>query len=284
MNNRLIYPAAIGIVLAILAGCAGLEGFLAKPEARIESLEIKDIDFGSATILVNVEVDNPNPIGLSLDAYDYSLAAWDASLADGRIEERTSIMADGKSILPVPVTLDFADLASIGTSAVNADSIPLDIALGLEIEIPYTGTARLDLSASIDVPVPRPPRIVPSSLNVERITLTGASISLVLNTENPNAYAMDIRSLSGTLNVGGRDWGQIGLNDRVNMVPEGRQTAVVNLQVSFADIGRSAWDLLSGSGNAQVKLDGTMDVDLDLPGFNGSGVDMDADARVSIIR
>lgn len=285
MNNRLLTTAPLLAALILtFAGCAGLDGLFEKPEARIASIEVDNLDFESVTLIVNVEIRNPNSLGLTLDAYDYGLDAWDSTIVEGRQESEVSLKAQGVSSLPIPITLDFNDLLAVGSSARSADSIPLDIRLGLEIAIPYMGAVRLDLSGSIEVPIPKAPRIVPARLQVDRITLTGADISLALDMENPNSFGMTIRSLDGSLLVGGREWGTVGLSESVQLNSGARKTAVVKLRVSFGDVGQSAWSLLNGSGNADVSLDGDMDIDLDIPGFNGSGIDWDADARVSIVR
>ena len=286
MNRRsyLCFTAITVVSLILMAGCAGLEGLVATPTARVESVEISSISFDSVTVQVNVEIDNPNPLGVTLDAYDYGLDAWDSEVVSGRVEDPVSLRAGGKSDLPIPVTLTFPELADVGTSMAGAESVPLDIALGLEIAVPYMGAIRLDLSAFIDIPIPRPPAITPVRIQVDSINLSGAQVSLVMEMGNPNSFSMGIRRLSGSFMVGGRSWGEIGLDESVDLAPDGRQSAVVTARISFADVGRSAWSLLTGSGSARVSMSGDADIDLDIPGFNGSSFDWDADADVSIVR
>ena len=272
------------IILVILSGCAELEDFVSIPTARVDSVEISGIDFDSVTILVNVEIDNPNPLGLTLDAYDYRLEAWQSDIVKGRVEDPVSLRPDGRSKLPIPVTMTFTELADAGASLIGADSIPLDIGLGLEIAIPYMGAIRLDLSAFIDIPIPRPPTIVPVRLKVDSINMSGARISLEMELGNPNSFGMDIIRLSGLFLVGGNPWGEISLEERINLTPGSRQSAVVGARISFADVGRSAWNLLSGSGRIQVTMSGESDIGMDIPGFQGSGLEWNADADVSIVR
>jgi hypothetical protein len=54
--------------------------------------------------------------------------------------------------------------------------------------------------------------------------------------------------------------------------------------VDFGEVGRSAWSLLSGTGSADVRLIGDMDIDVDVPGFVGNGIPLETDASVSIVR
>ena len=272
------------VTLFAFPGCAGFEGLIQEPEARIASVDFIRIDFESVSLVVNVEIDNPNPLGLSLSAYDYGLEAWDSTVIEGRRDDSVTLKAGGVSRLPIPVILDFTDLLSVGGSVLSADSVPLGIRLGLEVDIPYMAAVRLDLSGSVELPIPRPPLVIPRSIRVDHVGFGGAEITLLSDIENPNAFPLEIRSLEGRLSVAGSSWGEVSMKEAVRLTSESRSSIAIAIGVDFGEVGRSAWTLLTGAGRADVKLDGAMDVDVDLPGFDGSGIPWDADAKVSILR
>ncbi len=283
-NKKKVLAIAAVTILLMLSGCASLDDIFQKPTASIDSVEIAGINFESAELLVNVEVDNPNPLGLSLSAYDYGVEAWGSSVVSGRQEDGMSLRARGKSLIKVPVKMKFADMFHLGKSALNADSVPLKFNIGIEIAIPYLPGVRLDLQSETDLPVPKPPVILPKSIRVKSINLTGAEIIMDFEVSNPNIFSLDINSLKGMLEVSGNEWGRIGISNSVNLAKKGRKTVRAGLNLSFLSVGRSALQLLTGSGKANVNLDGDMDIDVDIPGFNGKGIPWNADANVSIIR
>lgn len=278
----LIFASLASLIL--ITGCSGFGDIFKKPTANIESIEITELDFTSVSLLVNVEIENSNPVGLTLSAYDYGLDVAEATVLDGRKEEPTSLKASGVSLISIPVDVTFKQLVSAGTSIITDDVIPVDLRMGLEITIPYMGTVRLDLSGGIEIPAIRPPVIRPTSLKVNDLSLTGAEIALVMNVENPNRFDITLSTLSGSLSIGGNEWGIAGAESGA-WLPEGSDVVVVMLaRIDFVEVGRTAWSLLAGSGNADVQLSGDMDLDMDLPGFKGGGFPFDADAKVSIIR
>ena len=274
----LVSPAVL-----IITGCAEFGDFFLTPEARIESVELIRADFSSVSLQVNVEIDNPNSTGITLSAYDYRLTVSAQTVVDGRREEPVSLRAEGKSIIPIPVDIGFRELAAVGTSMISDDMIPVERGLGLEITLPYMGTARLDISGSGEIPILRPPIVRPVSMKVERINLTGAELILIMNVENPNGYALTINTAEGRLSVGGREWGVVGTENGA-WIPSGK-TVVMNVRahVDFAETGRSAWSLLTGSDNTDIHITGTMDVNMDLPAFDSGGIPWDAAAKVSIL-
>lgn len=145
----------------------------------MSSVEIDKVDFESVTVIINVEIDNPNAMGLTLDVYDYSLDAWDLTVVEGWVDESIFLNASGKFNLPIPVSLSYSDLADVGTSLIGADTVPLDIALGLQVDL---------------------------------ISLSGAEVSLLLDIRNPNAFSMEIWNMYGSLLVGHQEWGKVGLD------------------------------------------------------------------------
>lgn len=282
--RRLIRSGTVLLFLLFLSGCAELGDLFQKPTARIESVELVEADFTSVTLQVNVEIDNPNSVGITLSAYDYRLSASGKIVVEGSREEPVSLRAQDSSIIPIPVRVGFSELAALGTAVISDNVIPVNLGLGLEITFPYMGTARLDISGEGEIPVLRPPIIRPASIKVEQITLTGADILLIANVENPNGFDLTINKAEGRLFVAGQEWGVIQ-SQSGRWIPSGKNIAMnTRMKVDFSEVGRSAWSLLTGSGDAEVNVAGEMDVDLDLPGFNGSGIPWDVDAKVSILR
>jgi hypothetical protein len=105
-----------------------------------------------------------------------------------------------------------------------------------------------------------------------------------MNVQNPNGYALAVKTAEGLISVAGREWGRIDLDDSGWVAAGNSAPLTARMRLDFAEAGRSAWSLLTGSAQADVRVDGTMDVDMDLPAFSGGGVKWDADAKVSIIR
>jgi LEA14-like dessication related protein len=274
---------ALSIILG-LAGCAGLGDIIKPPEARIASVEIVRVDFTSVSLRLNVEIDNPNPVGLTLSAYDWNLDVSEKRVLEGRVEEGISLRANGVSTLPIPLDIRFDNLAAAGVSLRGTDSLLLGMQLGLEVALPYMGSVRLDVGAKTEIPVLKPPVVRPERIRVDRISLSGADITLTANVKNPNSRMLTVQTLEGRLIVGGREWGLIGLGGDASLPPGDERTISLRASVDFGEVGRSAWSLLSGTGSADVRLIGDMDIDVDVPGFVGNGIPLETDASVSIVR
>lgn len=288
MNTKLksiiILSAAVSAVL-ITNACSELQNLYKPPEARIVSIDLVKVNFTSLSLNANLEITNPNPVGISLSAYDYSLRMFDNTLLQGRIEEPVSLKAEGTSVIPIPFEIQYSDIASIGAAFHTGEkSVPVDLDLGLEIAFPYMGGIRLDASGSVDIPILHIPKIEPLSITVDRVSLSGADISLSVNVENPNGYPLTINTAEGRLIISDNEWGNIGIDKEVNIPPMKNAVLKIKLHVSFSELGRSAWSLITGSSKADIRIEGDMDIDMNIPSFAGGGIPWTSSAKVSILR
>lgn len=100
---------AIAVALS-LGSCTSWLGIKKEPKVQLESVQFKGADNGSAIIAVALEIQNPNSVALEVDAIDYELEVEGKALAKGKIDKPSSVPANGKAILEVPVRVKYGDL------------------------------------------------------------------------------------------------------------------------------------------------------------------------------
>ncbi len=284
-THKLILLLLLSLATAVLINsCANLGNMFKNPEAKIISVELIQVDFTSLSLEVMVEISNPNPVGITLSAYDYGLTISEKTLLEGRFEEPISLKENGSTTVPVPIKMTYKDIPSIGAAIQTGKSLPVGIELGLEITFPYMGGLRMDISGSVEIPILRRPVLQPQSIRVERINLSGADILLSIKVENPNEFTLTLDTAEGNLTVSDNEWGRISAESDVSIPPH--ESSIINLrmQVDFVEAGRSAFALLTGNGNANIRINGTMDIDMDLPEFKGEALPWNSEAKVSILR
>ncbi|MCK4513918.1 MAG: LEA type 2 family protein, partial [Spirochaetaceae bacterium] len=113
---------AIG-VLAALFGCETLKSLIAveRPEVRVEGAELTALSFDGAEVTVELAIDNPNPIGISMSGFSYELLVEGNRFVDGDISEAIQIDAMDSSSLKVPVAFGFRDLVDTVQSLGDAE-------------------------------------------------------------------------------------------------------------------------------------------------------------------
>jgi len=284
MKNIFLPASVILIILLILSSCTDLGSFYQKPKATVNSVEISEVTFSSIKLIVNIKISNPNSMGITLSGYDYYAELADKRIIEGKREEKVSIKAKGESIIPIPVKLKYSEIIPAGSSIIKDNSIKITLGAGLNIAIPYIGTLRTEVKEQTELPIIRPPVILPVSLKVNYISLTGADFEIKMNIKNPNSFDMTINKAEGSLIVADKEWGKIKTEDGAWIPGDGTVILDLHGKVDFASVGRYAWSLLTGHFDTNISVDGTLDANMEIPGFKNSRIPWDSSAKVSIIR
>ena len=153
-SKRLIIPV---FVLSIGAGggCATLEPVLQKPTANIKGVKFGKITLESATMLFDVEVENPYSFDLPLVNINYALTSKGQLLFSGGAKQQATIPSKGTQIVTLPVKIGYKDLINTFRGFTLGSEIPYKAEAGLSFDTPGSaGRINLPLQATGQMTVP----------------------------------------------------------------------------------------------------------------------------------
>lgn len=246
--------------LLVLSGCAVLEQKVEQrsPEARVDGVRVSGLDFEQARLLVDVAVDNPNPVSVQVAGLDYELRLGGESALSGASMEGSEIPARGSGMFSVPITLVYRDLYDSVTSLRGREEVDYAVDVGLDVEIPFLGKRRLSASTSDTLPLPRWPGVSVSGLRIDRIGLDGARAVVELGIENPNGFELALDGLRYDLRVEGRDWARGELEHSTAVAPGGRASLAIPVNIDFAALGSGVHRVLTEGGAVEYQLSGRL--------------------------
>lgn len=122
-NYRFARGSILLLLFMILSGCTGR--VFKQPQVELESVQIGGLGLRGGTLLVNLEVVNPNRFALNATQLRYDLAlsdpeagadtAW-IDFASGTYDEPVSIAAGDTARITVPVDFNYSGLGSAANS------------------------------------------------------------------------------------------------------------------------------------------------------------------------
>lgn len=124
MTRRTMLVAVLAL-MTIAAGCTGFR----KPIIELEGIELGSVGLSGGTVLVNVRVENPNPVGFRAEQVRYELflrgpgettgeQGWER-LTSGVYEEDIVIRANETRTVQVPVEFRLSDLGPVAQSVLR---------------------------------------------------------------------------------------------------------------------------------------------------------------------
>ncbi len=101
---------ALSLLLASALGCTMLQKTIEKPKVQLHSVGLKKLENQGLTLLVGLEVENPNAFELRVDSLRYEAEIEGRKVATGMLEDSVGVPAKGKSVVEIPVAINYGDL------------------------------------------------------------------------------------------------------------------------------------------------------------------------------
>jgi LEA14-like dessication related protein len=153
MTRRTLTLALFALLTFVSAACTGFK----RPEIELENVEIGSLGLSGGTLLVNVRVTNPNPIGVRADDLKYELVvraprdsasadAW-RRLSSGSYTQEIEVGARQTRTVQVPVDFRYSELGDAFRSVLRSGQISYRAngtvrvrAAGASREVPFRKT------------------------------------------------------------------------------------------------------------------------------------------------
>jgi LEA14-like dessication related protein/precorrin-6B methylase 2 len=129
------------------------------PTAQMTGLKIQDVKPDSATLLFDIEVDNPYAVGLSLTNISYVLTSGTNSFLQGSADLQTLVPANSKGIVSLPAKVNYKSMLEALKDVRPGSKIFYKAELELSVNTPTLGLIKLPLEKEDELVLPSPPEI-----------------------------------------------------------------------------------------------------------------------------
>ncbi|HVY06462.1 MAG TPA: LEA type 2 family protein [Burkholderiales bacterium] len=249
------------VLTSLLAGCQSMQDMLAsapKPKAHVVGVSIRGLSLENIVLLFDVEVENPYSTALPLADLGYTLSSSGKKFLDGSLKPSGRIPAQGKQVLQVPATVQFASLSAVVKGLKPGSVLPYTADFRMGVDAPVIGHVDVPFSRNGELPVPAVPQVELVSLGIGKLGLDQVSATAKLQIHNTNQFPLDLTRLGVTFALGGQEVGGSKLASAMSL-PAGKDS-VVELPLSFSPraAGLGLVNLLRGNQIA-YKVAGSLD-------------------------
>lgn len=231
----------MGLLTIVLCGCTTLQQLIDKPDVEFRGMSLASASLFEATPVFRFELNNPNPMGLLIRSVTYNLKINDKKFVRGVSDQNVLIKAANSGILELPLTFDYLDVFESIASFRQSDTVSYELAGSIGIgpfSLPYQADGEFD--------IPELPDVSLEGVQVENMSISGASLVVDLNVENNNSFPIDMGGLNYSLKLEGRELAQ-GMTRQISSISEkGMARIRIPVSVNFLELGQSAYQALRG--------------------------------------
>jgi LEA14-like dessication related protein len=123
------------------------------PEISLKNIQVKNISFTGASLLMTLEIDNNNPFAVAIKSLNYGINLGGAKFANGATTKPTDITKNGKSTVEIPVYVDFLKLGRSAYKLLTKSSTGYELTGNMKISIPKVGDKEFPFSKVGQIPI-----------------------------------------------------------------------------------------------------------------------------------
>jgi LEA14-like dessication related protein len=252
------------------------------PTVTVADQRLTRLDFERVNLAFGIQVENPNPVALNLAGLDYELKLDGHSFASGKQSKQMSLAASGASRFELPLSIAFKEIYQGIADLREKDEIPYELTTGLVIDVPLLGKLRYPVTTQGVLPLPRLPTIAVKSLALQKLTYSGATLSLSLEVDNPNAFNVALNNLNYDFVVNGKRWLN-GSKPSLGTVTQNQKNLItLPVTLNFMEMGSSLYGLLKGGTDLDYRLSGKLDASSSQQLIGNFAMPFDNSGRISL--
>lgn len=253
-----------------------------RPTVSVTDQRLTRLDFERASLAFGIQVDNPNPVALSLAGLDYDLKLDGHSFASGQQTKQMQLAAAGASRFELPLSLAFKEIYQGLANLKDKDEIPYELTTGLMIDVPLLGKLRYPVTVQGVLPLPRLPEISVKSLTMEKLSFSEATLNLNLEVDNPNAFGLALTNLNYDFVVNGKRWLN-GSRPNLGTVKQNQKNLItLPISLNFMEMGSSLYGLLKGGTDLDYSLSGKLDARSNQKLIGNFAMPFDSSGRITL--
>jgi LEA14-like dessication related protein len=157
MKQQPLRPVLLlAAALLVLSGCAlNSLARMESPTVDVTGVKLLGTSLAGADVLVQLRVDNPNDVALTLDGISYKLRLNEQPLLNGQYDKQVQIAPSGRTAVELPLTIQFVDLYRVIQTLQNKKNPEYALDADLRFAIPVLGEVSVPVTQTGKVPVDR---------------------------------------------------------------------------------------------------------------------------------
>lgn len=273
-------------IFIFLNSCSSLQQLadMQQPTLSVDDVRVTGFNLREVEMTFDMEIDNPNPVSLTLNSYNYDFKIADNSFVSGNQPLNSSIAASGQNIVSVPVTFTFQELFNSFNILREQNETSYSFLADLEVQVPVLGLVTVPVDKTGTFPVVKIPTISLDGFRVTDLSFSKAEVELDLKVNNPNSFGMNIQGLNYGVELNGISPVSGEISQSVSVNERSSETITIPATFNLAELGLSAYRLLRSDEPISYSLVGNAEVGADLPFFEISSFQFDRSGEIDINR
>ncbi len=269
---------ALPFALALLTGCTGGSDFSAYfPTVRFDRLQLTALDWEHIDVDFLFNVDNPNPIGMPLERFDYGLDLENFTILSGSNPDGLRLDPEATTQVALPVSLNFVDIYDAVEATRGLDYLAFGLHGNFGWDTDF-GPIDLNYDERGSFPALRTPKISMQQLRVRQADAERVGFDLDLGVDNDQGSSLFFQNFAYDVKLAGVKVAN-GTEAEVGDAPGATESTLsLPFEVDYVDAIGAIAAIASGQ---KIKVDLSASSDVDTP-FGAVPISIDENGNLKV--
>jgi len=254
MSTRKIIFAVIALVIlaAIVIGVVKFKqsdksvADYVVPELKMGQMQVTNLTAEKADMKMNMLIDNPAPVGFSVDSLYYTVSIEGNEIARTTYPDSLRLEARDSTTVELPLTLYHDKLADVLKSLEQQgrDSALYTINATIFTDMALIPKDKLNMKVEKRLPLIRIPEIHVTDIKMKDVGFKGATMVVETSIKNDNVFPIRFSDMNYRVQVDNNGWMEGSKPGTVNIPAKGTTTMTIPMDVKLKEMGKNALDLI----------------------------------------
>jgi LEA14-like dessication related protein len=228
-----------------------------KPELKIASVNISDIDEGKMKATSKIILRNNLPIEVNTKRLDYIIYIDSAKIIEDAYNKPITIHSRDTSTITLPMEILFKKLGDVLKRLENkhADSADYSLVATFEADVPIAGERNFTMHFSKRLPALRLPKATMGDIDIGTLGLKESSLDLAVNIENPNVFPIKMKDGKYKFSINGDENVMEGVTQKVIDIPAHKTAPVVmHIDLKTMKVPKLGWKMFFDNRDTRFNM------------------------------
>lgn len=255
------------------------------PEIQLAQMQLTNLTAEKAEMNMNMLINNPAPVGLSIDSLHYVIYIEANEVARTTYPDAVRIEANDSSNISLPLTLYYDKLESViqKLEQQGKDSVTYKVDATIFTDMALIPKDKLNMSVEKQLPLIRIPEVEIKDLDVNDLGLSGATLNVEALVKNKNVFPISFRDMDYSVEIEDNDPVEGHKQGTVHIPAKGSATITIPAELNLKEMGKSLVDLIRKGDEVSYNFDMNTEMVSDSEIMEDSKIKLNASGKLKTV-
>lgn len=226
------------------------------PKLTLTQMQLTNLTAERADVKMKVMIDNPAPIGFSIDSLYYVVSIADQEVARTTYPDTLRLEAKDSTEVTLPLTLYYNKLKEVTDRLANQgqDSVNYRVNATIFSKTKLIPKDKFNLTVEKRLPLVTVPEIKITDLKIKNLKFKGATLQVEATVRNRNVFALGFKDMSYTVKIEDNEAVEGSKPGTVNIPAKGTANFTIPVQLTFKEMGKTLLDFVKEGKDVSYDL------------------------------